>query len=163
MKTSFGRELVGLRILFAVIGLLFVLADVIFIIANWSTLSTGYQDFGSSLYNIYTCSIPFIVGMFALFYLIPTLLGVLSKKLSVIMFDFLATTSRILIYFPLAPLIAILIILLLYVLLVERNLLLPQSLEIEAVFGWLFYVLIYIEAFLMFFTYRRSRCLYKKR
>ena len=163
MKLRHGRGLTGLKVLFVIIGLFFAFADGSFLIAKWPELASCYSDFSSSLYSIYVCLVPIFLGVLALFYLLPSLLGAMFKDLSAPMFEFLVFISRFFVYFPLTPLVAVLIMLIIYVAMLNPSLFLPQPFTIENFSYWLFFVLLIVNSLLMIKAYRRSRFLDKRR
>ena len=91
------------------------------------------------------------------------ILGVLIEKLSAKMFEFLVAVSRAFMYFPLAPFIAVLAVFALYVAIIDQSLLIPKSFGLQDICGYLFYMLFYAEAILMFVIYHRSHNIGTKR
>ncbi len=163
MKTRLNRDISHLQALFTIIGLLFAGSTALFLVANWDKLPEYYQEFGGSLEEICRDLAPFLTGFVALLYLVPMILGALIEKLSAKMFEFLVAVSRAFMYFPLAPFIAVLAVFALYMTIIDQSLLIPKSFGIQDICGYLFYMLFYAEAILMFVIYHRSHNIGTKR
>ena len=163
MKTRLDRDIAHLQILFVVVGLLFLLSTGLFIYSNWDNIPGYFQNSGHSLTDTICAIAPFLTGAAAALYLVPMLIGRLVENYSAKMFEFLVAVSRIFMYFPLSPCIAILAVFAIYMAVIDQSLLLPKSFELVDLCGYLFYMLFYIEAVLLFIVYHRSHNIGTKR
>ena len=163
MKTRLNRDISHLQVLFVIIGLLFAGSTGLFLVANWDKLPEYYGEFGGSLEEICADLAPFLTGFMALLYLVPMILGAVIEKLSAKLFEFLVAVSRAIMYFPLAPFIAVLAVFALYMAIIDQSLLIPKSFSLTDICGYLFYMLFYVEAVLLFVIYHRSHNIGTKR
>ena len=154
MKARLNRSIVRLQMLFVLIGLTFLAATVMYLVAYSHKMGEYFSDFTGSIWSALGALTPILTGAMALIYLAPMLIGFVFSKVSAQMFEFLAFMSRAFLYFPLAPGIILLAVYLACALVFNTELLLPASAELSDICSYIFIILLYLAAILMFFAYK---------
>ena len=157
MKALLNRRIVCLQTLFIFTGLLFLAATILYCISKADKLGTYYSNFTGSLWNTIGALVPILTGAMALIYLAPMFIGFILSKFSARMFEFLSFMSRAFLYFPLAPGIIMLAVYLACAIVFDKELLLPSSANPADICFYIFIILLYIIAVLMFISFKLSR------
>ena len=154
MKARLNRSIVRLQMLFFLIGLSFAAATVMYLVANEHKMSEYFSGFFNSPWNALGALTPIFTGAMAALYLIPMFIGFVLSKVSAQMFEFLAFMSRAFMYFPLAPGIILLAVYLACALVFNTELLRPASANLEDICSYIFTIILYLIAVLMFFAFK---------
>ncbi len=156
MKARLNRSIVRLQSLFVLIGLSFAAATVMYLVAYIHKMGEYFSGFFDSLWNALGALTPILTGLMAVIYLVPMSIGFVLSKISAQMFEFLAFMSRAFMYFPLAPGIILLAVYLACALVFNTELLHPASANLEDICSFVFIILLYLSAILMFFAFKIS-------
>lgn len=154
MKARLNRSIVRLQTLFVLIGLTFTAATVMYLVAYHDKIGGYFEHFTSSPWNMLGALAPIMTAAMACIYLIPILIGFVLSKVSAQMFEFLAFMSRAFLYIPLAPGIVLLAVYLACALVFNTELLTPASANLTDICAYIFTILLYVAAVLMFFAFK---------
>ena len=157
MKAVLNRRIICLQALFVSTGLVFAIATILFLIAHFESPDEYFSSFSGSVWDIIAALTPIFTGLMALIYLVPMFIGFTLSKFSAQLFEFLSFISRASIYFPLAPGIILLAVYLACAMVFDSNLLLPASANLEDICAYIFTILLYVAAILMFISFKLSR------
>ena len=154
MKARLNRSIVRLQAVFVLIGLTFAAATVMYLVAYISKMGEYFSNFTGSIWNALGALTPILTATMAALYLIPMFIGFVFSKASARLFEFLAFLSRIFMYFPLAPGIILLAIYLACAAVFNTELLVPASANLTDICSYIFIILLYVAATLMFIAFK---------